>query len=145
MLQDVEGGQLRRGIPTRQKAYGWTRCETCALLTSSWEAVYKTVLTFLQEVEGKAVRLYCDTKIVVAMLGHFTWRNPELMWWMFHLGCLMDLHNIQLKAICGEANVWADELPRSEDLDDWQLHWRQFERAKEQWIPHAVDCFASEI
>eukprot|EP00854_Cymbomonas_tetramitiformis_P034644 gene34644-biopygen34840 len=43
------------------------------------EAVYKTVRSFLSELEGKVVRLYCDNQAVVAMLSHFTSRNPELM------------------------------------------------------------------
>ncbi|KAK3259929.1 hypothetical protein CYMTET_31091 [Cymbomonas tetramitiformis] len=43
------------------------------------EAVYKTVQSFLRELTGKVVRLYCDNQAVVAMLSHFTSRNPELM------------------------------------------------------------------
>ncbi|KAK3234404.1 hypothetical protein CYMTET_55346 [Cymbomonas tetramitiformis] len=43
------------------------------------EAVYKTVKSFMRELEGKVVRLYCVNLAVVAMLFHFTSRNPELM------------------------------------------------------------------
>ncbi|KAK3268593.1 hypothetical protein CYMTET_22912 [Cymbomonas tetramitiformis] len=49
------------------------------------EAVYKTVQSFLRELTGKVVRLYCDNQAVVAMLWHFTSRNPELMWRMRRL------------------------------------------------------------
>ncbi|KAK3236598.1 hypothetical protein CYMTET_53270 [Cymbomonas tetramitiformis] len=86
------------------------------------EAVYKTVQAFLQELEGKVVRLYCDNQAVVAMLSHFTSRNPDLIQRMRRLWLLLDLHDIELQAryIRSEANVWADNLSRCEDLDDWR-------------------------
>ncbi|KAK3240701.1 hypothetical protein CYMTET_49480 [Cymbomonas tetramitiformis] len=43
------------------------------------EAVHKTVRSFLTELEGKVIRLYCDNLAVVAMLAYFTSRNPEPM------------------------------------------------------------------
>ncbi|KAK3277816.1 hypothetical protein CYMTET_14201 [Cymbomonas tetramitiformis] len=84
------------------------------------EAVYKTMQAFLKELEGKVVRLYCDNQAVVAMLSHFTSRNPDLMRRMRRLWLLLDLHDIELQAryIRSEANVWADNLSRCEDLDD---------------------------
>ncbi|KAK3249287.1 hypothetical protein CYMTET_41277 [Cymbomonas tetramitiformis] len=90
------------------------------------EAVYKTVQAFLKELEGKVVRLYCDNQAVVAMLSHFTSRNPDLMRRMRRLWLLLDLHDIELQAryIRSEANVWADNLSRCEDLDDWQTQSR---------------------
>ncbi|KAK3268079.1 hypothetical protein CYMTET_23396 [Cymbomonas tetramitiformis] len=111
------------------------------------EAVYKTVQAFLQELEGKAVRLYCDNQAVVAMLSHFTSRNPDLMRRMRRLWLLLDLHDIELQAryIRSEANVWADNLSRCEDLDDWRLNRDWFVWANKQWGPYTVDRFASEI
>eukprot|EP00854_Cymbomonas_tetramitiformis_P009401 gene9400-biopygen9588 len=52
---------------------------------------------------------------------------------------------LQTHYICSEANVWADNLSRCEDLDDWRLNRRWFEWASEQWGPSPVDRFASEI
>ncbi|KAK3237305.1 hypothetical protein CYMTET_52609 [Cymbomonas tetramitiformis] len=111
------------------------------------EAVHKTVQAFLQELEGKVVRLYCDNQAVVAMLSHFTSRNPDLMRRMRRLWLLLDLHDIELQAryIRSEANVWADNLSRCEDLDDWQLNRDWFVWANKQWGPYTVDRFASEI
>ncbi|KAK3250327.1 hypothetical protein CYMTET_40288 [Cymbomonas tetramitiformis] len=111
------------------------------------EAVYKTVQAFLQELEGKVVRLYCDNQAVVAMLSHFTSRNPDLMRRMRRLWLLLDLHDIELQAryIRSEANVWADNLSRCEDLDDWRLNRDWFVWANKQWGPYTVDRFASEI
>ncbi|KAK3273735.1 hypothetical protein CYMTET_18036 [Cymbomonas tetramitiformis] len=111
------------------------------------EAVYKTVQAFLQELEGKVVRLYFDNKAVVAMLSHFTSRNPDLMRRMRRLWLLLDLHDIELQAryIRNEANVWADNLSRCEDLDDWRLNRDWFVWANKQWGPYTVDRFASEI
>ncbi|KAK3233094.1 hypothetical protein CYMTET_56579 [Cymbomonas tetramitiformis] len=111
------------------------------------EAVCKTVQAFLQELEGKVVRLYCDNQAVVAMLSHFTSRNPDLMRRMRRLWLLLDLHDIELQAwyICSEANVWADNLLRCEDLDDWRLNRDWFVWADKQWGPYTVDRFASEI
>ncbi|KAK3259604.1 hypothetical protein CYMTET_31407 [Cymbomonas tetramitiformis] len=111
------------------------------------EAVYKTVQAFLKELEGKVVRLYCDNQAVVAMLSHFTSRNPDLMRRMRRLWLLLDLHDIELQAryIRGEANMWADNLSRCEDLDDWRLNRDWFVWANKQWGPYTVDRFASEI
>ncbi len=111
------------------------------------EAVYKTVQAFLKELESKVVRLYCDNQAVVAMLSHFTSRNPDLMRRMRRLWSLLDLHDIELQAryMRLEANVWADNLSRCEDLDDWRLNREWFVWANEQWGPFTVDRFASEI
>ncbi|KAK3276044.1 hypothetical protein CYMTET_15859 [Cymbomonas tetramitiformis] len=111
------------------------------------EAVYKTVQAFLKELEGKVVRLYCDNQAVVAMLSHFTSRNPDLMRRMRRLWLLLDLHDIELQAryIRSEANVWADNLSHCEDLDDWRLNRDWFVWADKQWGPYKVDRFASEI
>ncbi|KAK3248563.1 hypothetical protein CYMTET_41974 [Cymbomonas tetramitiformis] len=111
------------------------------------EAVYKTVQAFLLELEGKVVRLYCDNQAVVAMLSHFTSINSDLMRRMRRLWLLLDLHDIELQAryIRSEANVWADNLSRCEDLDDWRLNRDWFVWANKQWGPYTVDRFASEI
>ncbi|KAK3277511.1 hypothetical protein CYMTET_14487 [Cymbomonas tetramitiformis] len=111
------------------------------------EAVYKTVQAFLKELEGKVVRLYCDNQAVVAMLSHFTSRNPGLMRRMRRLWLLLDLHDIELQAryIRSEANVWADNLSRCEDVDNWRLNRDWFVWASKRWGPYTVDRFASEI
>ncbi|KAK3276374.1 hypothetical protein CYMTET_15545 [Cymbomonas tetramitiformis] len=84
------------------------------------QAVFKTVQSFMRELEGKVVRLYCDNQAVVAMLSHFTARNPELMRRMRKLWLLLDLHDIELQAryIRSEANEWADRL--SSLAYDWR-------------------------
>ncbi|KAK3266376.1 hypothetical protein CYMTET_24998 [Cymbomonas tetramitiformis] len=111
------------------------------------EAVYKTVQSFLRELTGKVVRLYCDNQTVVAMLSHLTSRNPELMRRMRRLWILLDLNDIELQAryIRSEANEWADRLSRDRDLDDWRLNRRRFQWAEREWHQHTVDRFASEL
>ncbi|KAK3257231.1 hypothetical protein CYMTET_33675 [Cymbomonas tetramitiformis] len=111
------------------------------------EAVYKTVQSFLRELTGKVVRLYCDNQAVVAMLSHFTSRNPELMRRMQRLWILLDLNDIELHAryIRSGANEWADRLSRDRDLDDWRLNRRWFQWAEREWHRHTVDRFASEL
>ncbi|KAK3252622.1 hypothetical protein CYMTET_38083 [Cymbomonas tetramitiformis] len=111
------------------------------------EAVFKTAQSFMPELEGKVVRLYCDNQAVVAMLSHFMSRNPELMRRMRKLWLLLDLNDIELQAryIRSEANERADRLSRCKDIDDWQLNRRWFEWADSAWGPHTVDRFASEI
>ncbi len=93
------------------------------------------------------VRLYCDNQAVVAMLSHFTSRNPELMRRMRRLWILLDLNDIELQAryIRSEANEWADSLSRDKDLDDWRLNRRWFQCAEREWHWHTVDRFASEL
>ncbi|KAK3232555.1 hypothetical protein CYMTET_57092 [Cymbomonas tetramitiformis] len=69
------------------------------------EAVYKTVQSFLRELTGKVVRLYCDNQAMVAMLSHFTSRNPELMRRMRRLWILLDLNDIELQVGTSEAST----------------------------------------
>ncbi|KAK3288433.1 hypothetical protein CYMTET_4090 [Cymbomonas tetramitiformis] len=139
------GGVLNLKFPARGFWPDEMRCWHITHL--ELEAVYKTVQAFLQELEGKVVRLYCDNQAVVAMLSHFTSRNPDLMRRMRRLWLLLDLHDIELQAryIRSEANVWADNLSRCEDLDDWRLNRDWFVWANKQWGPYTVDRFASEI
>eukprot|EP00854_Cymbomonas_tetramitiformis_P003397 gene3397-biopygen3353 len=59
---------------------------------------YKTVPSFLWELTDKVVRLYGDNRAVVAMLFHFTSRNPELIRRMRRLWILLDLNDIELQA-----------------------------------------------
>ncbi|KAK3252467.1 hypothetical protein CYMTET_38230 [Cymbomonas tetramitiformis] len=84
------------------------------------EAVYKTVQSFLRELTGKVVRLCCDNQAVVAMLSHFTSRNPELMRCMQRLWILLDLNDIELQA-------------------------RWFTWVEQEWHRHTVDRFDSEF
>ncbi|KAK3263150.1 hypothetical protein CYMTET_28030 [Cymbomonas tetramitiformis] len=95
--------------------------------------------SFMRKLEGKVVRLYCDNQAVVAMLSHFTSRNPELLRKMRKLRLLLDLHDIELQAryICSEANEWADRVSRCEDIDDWRLN-RQLDDA---WYLGAVQLY----
>ncbi|KAK3240700.1 hypothetical protein CYMTET_49479 [Cymbomonas tetramitiformis] len=111
------------------------------------EAVYKTVQSFLRELTGKVVRLYCNNQAVMAMLSHFTSRNPELMRRMRRLWVLLDLNDIELQAryIRSEANEWADRLSRDRDLDDWRPNRRWFQWAEREWHRYTVDRFASEL
>ena len=119
----------------------------CHITHLELEAVHKTVRSFLTELEGKVVRLYCDNQAVVAMLSHFTSRNPELMRRMRRLWKLLDLHDIELQAryIRSEANEWADRLSRDKDLDDWRINRKWFDYAETAWGKHTVDRFASEL
>ncbi|KAK3278969.1 hypothetical protein CYMTET_13128 [Cymbomonas tetramitiformis] len=111
------------------------------------EAVYKTVQLFLRELTGKVVRVYCDNQAIVAMLSHFTSRNPELMRHMRRLWLLLDLNDIELQASCirSETNEWADRLSRDTNLDGWRLNQQWFDRGDTEWHKHTVDRFASEL
>ncbi|KAK3262767.1 hypothetical protein CYMTET_28392 [Cymbomonas tetramitiformis] len=111
------------------------------------EPVYNTVQFFLRELTGKVVRLYYNNQAVVAMLSHFTSRNPELMRRMRRLWILLDLNDIELQAryIRSEANEWADRFSWDKDLDDWCLNRRWLWWAEREWHRHTVDRFASEL
>eukprot|EP00854_Cymbomonas_tetramitiformis_P024977 gene24977-biopygen25816 len=107
----------------------------------------KIMRSFLWELTGKVVRLYIDNQVVVAMLSHFTSRNPELMRRTRHLWLLLDLNDFELQAryIRSEANEWAHQLSRDKDLDGWQLNRQWFKWANTKWHKHTVDRFASEL
>eukprot|EP00854_Cymbomonas_tetramitiformis_P034166 gene34166-biopygen17779 len=58
-------------------------------------------------------KLHTDSSLfLVAMLFHFTSRNPELTWRMRRLWVLLDLNDIELQAryLRSEANEWGDRL-----------------------------------
>ncbi|KAK3267985.1 hypothetical protein CYMTET_23486 [Cymbomonas tetramitiformis] len=152
-----EASRQRRWLPARKLAAFTGLCDSVYLAVPplrhlyithlELEAVYKTVQSFLRELTGKLVRLYCDNQAVVAMLSHFTSRNPELMRRMRRLWILLDLNDIELQAryLRSEANEWADRLSRDRDLDDWRLNRRWFQWAEQEWHQHTVDRFASEL
>ncbi|KAK3270288.1 hypothetical protein CYMTET_21313 [Cymbomonas tetramitiformis] len=81
------------------------------------EAVYKMVQSFLRELPGKLVRLYCDNQAVVAMVSQFTWWNPELMRRMRRVWILLDLNDIEMQASgpsgSGAGTRWTASLPSS--------------------------------
>eukprot|EP00854_Cymbomonas_tetramitiformis_P034150 gene34150-biopygen16474 len=75
-----------------------------------------------QQLNEKVAELRCDNQAVVAMLGHFTSREPELMRGMKRLQLLLDFHDIDLRAyIHREANEWAGRLSHMWAIDDWRL------------------------
>ncbi|KAK3270158.1 hypothetical protein CYMTET_21436 [Cymbomonas tetramitiformis] len=154
-----DAARNRRWIPARRLASFTGLCQSVYLAVPAARLYLRELYfvlaekrswgakAFLQELEGKVVRLYCDNQAVVAMLSHFTSRNPDLMRRMRRLWLLLDLHDIELQAryIRSEANVWADNLSRCEDLDDWRLNRDWFVWANKQWGAYTVDRFASEI
>ncbi|KAK3239700.1 hypothetical protein CYMTET_50386 [Cymbomonas tetramitiformis] len=108
--EDLAGGMVGSGVVVEHaaRAFWSDKMRDWHITHLELEAVYKTVQAFLRELEGKVVRLYCDNQAVVAMLSHFTSRNPDLMRRMRRLWSFLDLHDIELAAryICSKANVW---------------------------------------
>ncbi|KAK3237219.1 hypothetical protein CYMTET_52690 [Cymbomonas tetramitiformis] len=82
---------------------------------------YKTVPSFLWELTDKVVRLYGDNRAVVAMLFHFTSRNPELIRRMRRLWIHLKTSSSR-RDIRSEANKWAERLSKGRDLEDWRLN-----------------------
>eukprot|EP00854_Cymbomonas_tetramitiformis_P010768 gene10768-biopygen11022 len=101
------------------------------------EAVYKTALTFLRELDGKVARPHLDSQAVVALLSPFASRSPDPMQSVRCLCGLRDLHDIELPPCHTRsvAAVQADGLSRNEVLDDWRLYGRRFDWAHQLWGP----------
>lgn len=85
-------------------------------------AVYKAVRSFLPWLKNREVLLREDNMAVVHMLVNYTSRNVPLMKLLRSLWWVLDTHNIELHAkyIRSAANIWADNLSRDLDLDDWK-------------------------
>ena len=85
---------------------------------------------------------------VVHMITNHTTRSPALMGLLRQLWYLCDVSNIELtpQYIRSAANVWADQLSRDLDRDDWKLNPAEFRRKDAEWggiTGHTVDRFAS--
>ena len=85
---------------------------------------------------------------VVHMITNHTTRSPALMGLLRQLWFLCDVSNIELtpQYIRSAANVWADQLSRDLDRDDWKLTPAEFRRKDAEWggtTGHTVDRFAS--
>eukprot|EP00873_Tetraselmis_striata_P045491 jgi/Tetstr1/465755/TSEL_010380.t1 len=74
-------------------------------------------------------------------------RSPEMMAELRRLWCLLDSHNIHLRAryIRSAANIWAGCLSRDLDSDDWQLDPLLFSELESRFGPHSIDRFASAL
>ena len=82
---------------------------------------------------------------MVHMLVHYSSRSPHIMRRLRALFLLLDLNNISLTVeyIRSEANVWADQLSRELDTEDWRLNPAVFLALEKEFGPHTVDRFAS--
>ena len=58
---------------------------------------------------------------------------------------MLDLEDISLRTryIRSAANVWADQLSRRENEDDWMLGWKCFRQLEQRFGPNTVERFAT--
>ena len=137
------GGVLNNTTPARGfwNAYERTRHITELEL----EAVHNVIRSFLPQLKDRHVFLHEDNQAVVHMLVHYSSRSPHIMRRLRALFLLLDLNNISLTVeyIRSEANVWADQLSRELDTEDWRLNPAVFLALEKEFGPHTVDRFAS--
>lgn len=137
------GGVLNSSVP----AHGFWRTaqRRCHITLLELKAVRFTVESFLQELKGKDVLHWCDNQAVVQVCTNVTSRSPSLMKELRKLWRLLDLADISLRTryIRTAANVWADQLSRRENRDDWKLNDRHFRALDQRYGPHTVERFAT--
>ena len=112
-------------------------------------AVFNAVRSFLPWIRNRKVLLHEDNQAVVYILTNYTSRSKPLMSLLRKLWWVLDVENIELrtKYIRSAANVWADQLSRDLDCDDWKLNPIEFRRMQTKWGQGAyeVDRFASSL
>ena len=112
------------------------------------QAVYNSVRSFLPWLKNRDVLLREDNMAVVHILTNHTTRSRPMMELLRKLWFVCDTNNIDLRPqyIRSAANVWADQLSRDLDLEDWRLNPEEFRRKDSEWggaTGHTVDRFAS--
>ena len=112
------------------------------------QAVYNSVRRFLPWLKNRDVLLREDNMAVVHILTNHTTRSRPMMELLRKLWFVCNTNNIDLRPqyIRSSANVWADQLSRDLDLEDWRLNPEEFRRKDSEWggaTGHTVDRFAS--
>jgi hypothetical protein len=137
------GGVINSTLP----AHGFWRStqQRCHITLLELKAVRFSVESFVNELRGRDVLHWCDNQAVVQILTNVTSRSPALMRELRKLWRLLDLADISLRVryIRSAANVWADNLSRRENSDDWMLGWKYFESLEDRYGPHTVERFAT--
>ena len=130
-----------------QPAHGFWRAaqQTKHITLLELKAVRFSVESFLKELRGRDVMLWCDNQAVVQVLTNVTSRSPAMMKELRKLWWVLDMEDISLRTryIRSAANVWADQLSRRENEDDWMLGWRYFRQLEQRFGPHTVERFAT--
>jgi hypothetical protein len=92
------------------------------------QAVRLAIESFLPQLRGRKVLLHEDNTAVVATLSKLTTRSPVTMTELRRLWHLLDVNDISIRPryIRSAANIWADNLSRELDRDDWQVSPRIF-------------------
>jgi hypothetical protein len=98
--------------------------------------------SFLPQLRGRKVILHEDNTAVVATLSKLATRSPVMMTELRRLWHLLNDISIQPRYIRSAGNMWADNLNRELDRDDWQLNTRIFSYLRADWGPHSMDRFA---
>jgi hypothetical protein len=137
------GGVVNCQLP----AHGFWRAaqQRCHITLLELKAVRFSVESFLEELRGREVLHWCDNQAVVQILTNVTSRSPAMMRELRKLWRLLDMADISLRVryIRSAANVWADQLSRRENRDDWMLNWRYFNVLETRYGPHSVERFAT--
>jgi hypothetical protein len=137
------GGVVNSTLP----AHGFWRSaqQRCHITLLELKAVRFSVESFVQELRGRKVLHWCDNQAVVQVLTNVTSRSPALMRELRKLWRLLDMSDISLRTryIRSAANVWADQLSRRENRDDWMLGWKHFAALEQMYGPHTVERFAT--
>jgi len=110
-------------------------------------AVERALLTFGNDVRERSVCVRTDNRATLAYINRQGGRVPALnkiatrIWErVFELGCA-----IQAVHVPGIQNEVADFLSRMHDRSDWKLNpvwWRLLD---DEWGPHSIDLFASQL
>jgi hypothetical protein len=108
-------------------------------------AVRHAVESFLPHFQGRHVIIYEYNTAVVATLTKLTTRSPIMMTELRRLWYLLDTNDIHIRPryIRSATNIWADNLSRELDTEEWQLSPRMFANLQSRLGTHSIDRFAS--
>jgi len=96
---------------------------------------------------GVIIQLKCDSMVALGVLQAQSSPSTALMAEYRLLHAVLTELKVELRHeyIASALNVWADRLSREVDSTDWSLAPAAFRRLDDQYGPHTIDLFATEI
>ena len=153
MLMETDASRLGWGavLNSSAPARGHHSPDRADLLINLLElgAIRLALLSFraLLPPSGVIIRLKCDSMVALGVLQAQSSPSAAMMaeYRLLH-AVLVDL-NVELRHeyVASALNVWADRLSREVDSTDWSWAPAAFRRLDDQYGPHTVDLFATEV
>lgn len=111
-------------------------------------AITLALRSFRQHIPpGTIIRLRTDSMVALGVIKATSSRSPVLMNEYRELHDLCATMDVELRVehVSSALNEWADRLSRENDSTDWSLRHQTWTELEQEYGPHSVDLFATDV